>query len=67
MPIGKRELARIERRLITTLTDAFETANYEIKGFTWPTHTANLHAFAQTLKVTWVSNLTRELPSPVVR
>jgi hypothetical protein len=30
MPLGKRELARIERRLITTLTDACETAKYEI-------------------------------------
>jgi hypothetical protein len=54
MPLGKRELARIERRLITTLTDACETAKYEIKGFTWLTHTADLHAFAETLKVTWV-------------
>jgi len=54
MPLGKRELARIERRLITTLTDACETAKGEIKGFTWLTHTADLNAFAQTLKVTWV-------------
>lgn len=54
MPSGKRELARIERRLITTLTDACETAKGEIKGFTWLTHTADLDALAQTLKVTWV-------------
>ena len=54
MPLGKRELARIERRLITTLTDACETAKGEIKGFTWLTHTADLNAFTQTLKVTWV-------------
>ncbi|QJC81552.1 hypothetical protein [Pseudomonas umsongensis] len=54
MPLGKRELARIERRLVTTLTDACETAKGEIKGFTWLTHTADLNAFAQTLKVTWV-------------
>jgi hypothetical protein len=26
MPLGKRELARIERRLIATLTEACETA-----------------------------------------
>ncbi|MBT9263374.1 hypothetical protein KKQ10_00650 [Pseudomonas sp. MG-9] len=38
MPLGKRELARIERRLIATLTDACETAKAEIKGFTWLTH-----------------------------
>ncbi|MGX1086555.1 hypothetical protein AB7M25_003121 [Pseudomonas sp. AP3_22 TE3818] len=29
MPPGKRELARIERRLITTLTEACETAKGE--------------------------------------
>ncbi|MNN59579.1 hypothetical protein D3C81_1747040 [compost metagenome] len=54
MSLGKREFARIERRLVTTLTDACETAKGEIKGFTWLTHTADLNAFAQTLKVTWV-------------
>ncbi|WP_223545217.1 hypothetical protein [Pseudomonas sp. A-B-19] len=54
MPLGKRELARIERRLVTTLTDACETAKGEIKGFTWLTHTTDLNALAQTLKVTWV-------------
>ena len=54
MPLGKRELARIKRRLVTTLTDACETAKGEIKGFTWLTHTADLDALAQTLKVTWV-------------
>ena len=37
MPLGKRELARIERRLITTLTEACETAKGEIEGFTWLT------------------------------
>jgi hypothetical protein len=54
MPPGKRELARIEHRLITTLTDACETAKGEIKGFTWLTHIADLNAFVQTLKVIWV-------------
>ncbi|UVL42943.1 hypothetical protein LOY55_12910 [Pseudomonas sp. B21-040] len=54
MPPGKRELARIERRLITTLTDACETAKGEIKGFAWLTHTADLNALAETLKVIWV-------------
>lgn len=54
MPIGKRERARIERLLVTTLTAACETAKAEIKGFTWLTHTADLDALAQTLKVTWV-------------
>ncbi|MNP17061.1 hypothetical protein D3C76_1094810 [compost metagenome] len=54
MPPGKRELARIERRLITTLTEACETAKGEIKGFSWLTHTADLNALAETLKVIWV-------------
>ncbi|MDB5995968.1 MAG: hypothetical protein JWP42_3104 [Pseudomonas sp.] len=54
MPPGKRELARIERRLITALTEACETAKSEIKGFTWLTHTADLNALAETLKVIWV-------------
>ncbi|MHC8358003.1 hypothetical protein ACYZTL_22975 [Pseudomonas sp. LB3P81] len=54
MPPGKRELARIERRLITTLTEACETAKGEIKGFAWLTHTADLNALVETLKITWV-------------
>ncbi|MHA3735488.1 hypothetical protein ACXR0M_07395 [Pseudomonas sp. Eth.TT006] len=54
MPPGKRELARIERRLIATLTDACEIAKTEIQGFTWLTHIADLNALAQTLTVTWV-------------
>lgn len=54
MPPGKRERTRIERLLVTTLTEACETAKGEIKGFTWLTHTADLNALAQTLKVTWV-------------
>lgn len=54
MSLGKRELARIERRLITTLAEACETAKGEIKGFTWLTHTADLNALSETLKVVWV-------------
>lgn len=54
MPPGKRELARIERRLITTLTEACETAKGEIKGFAWLTHVADLNALAKSLKVIWV-------------
>lgn len=54
MPPGKRELARIEHRLITTLTEACETAKGEIKGFTWLTHLADLSALAETLRVIWV-------------
>lgn len=54
MSFSKRELARIERRLITALTDACETAKGEIKGFTWLTHTADLNVLDGTLKVIWV-------------
>lgn len=54
MPPGKREMAQIERRLITTLTEACETAKAEIKGFTWLTHTADLNALTETLRITWV-------------
>jgi hypothetical protein len=54
MPAGKRELARMERLLITTLTEACDTAKSEIKGFTWLTHTGDLNAAAQPLKITWV-------------
>jgi hypothetical protein len=31
-----------------------ETAKGEIKGFTWLTHTADLNAWPETLKVIWV-------------
>ena len=54
MLLGKRELARIERQLITRLTEACETAKGEIKGFAWLTHTSDLNALAETLKVFWV-------------
>jgi hypothetical protein len=54
MPPGKRELARVERQLITTLTEACETAKGEIKGFTWLTHTADLNKLIETLRITWV-------------
>lgn len=54
MPLGKRQLARIERRLVATLTEACETAKGEIQGFSWLTHTADLNAWPETLKVIWV-------------
>jgi hypothetical protein len=54
MPSGKRELARIERRLIRTLTDACEAAKGEIEGFVWLTHTGDVGAGAESLTVTWV-------------
>lgn len=35
MPSSKRDHARIERRLIASLTDACEAAKAEIVGFDW--------------------------------
>lgn len=54
MPPGKRELARLERRLVATLTEACETAKAEITGFTWLTHTVEPASLSETLKITWV-------------
>ncbi|WP_248749252.1 hypothetical protein [Pseudomonas sp. MWU15-20650] len=54
MSSTQRDNARLERRLITTLTDACETAKAEIPGFDWLTHTVDYAAFAQSLRVTWV-------------
>jgi hypothetical protein len=54
MPPTKRDTARLERRLVATLTDACETAKTEIPGFEWLTHTVDYAAFPQNLRVIWV-------------
>ncbi|RON05479.1 hypothetical protein [Pseudomonas brassicacearum] len=54
MLLSKRDQARIERRLVVTLTEACETAKAEIVGFAWLTHEVNYSAFPASLKVTWV-------------
>lgn len=54
MPSSKRDHARIERRLIASLTDACEAAKAEIVGFDWLTHEADYQAFPQSLRVIWV-------------
>ena len=54
MPSTSRDDARIERRLIATLTEACETAKTEIPGFAWLTHTVNYRAFPQSLRVIWI-------------
>ncbi len=54
MPSSKRDHARLERQLITCLTDACETAKSEIVGFQWLTHEADFEAFPQSLRVVWV-------------
>lgn len=54
MPSSKRDHARIERRLIGSLTDACEAAKAEIVGFDWLTHEADYQAFPRSLRVIWV-------------
>lgn len=54
MPSTKRDSARIERRLVATLTEACETAKAEIPGFDWLTHEVDYAAFPQSLRVIWV-------------
>lgn len=52
--LSKREQARIERRLASTLTEACETAKAEIVGFVWLTHEVDYAAFPASLRVVWV-------------
>ncbi|MBU6957872.1 hypothetical protein KRR23_08960 [Pseudomonas sp. CVAP len=54
MLLSKRDQARIERRLVVTLTEACETAKAEIVGFAWLTHEVDYSAFPASLQVTWV-------------
>ncbi|XVJ47270.1 hypothetical protein ACDZ94_22580 [Pseudomonas sp. UBT] len=54
MPSTKRDNARIERRLVATLTEACEIAKAEIPGFDWLTHTVDYAIFPQSLRVIWV-------------
>lgn len=54
MPSPKRDIARLERRLVATLTEACETAKAEIPGFDWLTHTVDYANFPQSLRVIWV-------------
>lgn len=54
MSTRKRDSARIERRLVTALTHACETAKAQIPGFEWLTHEVDYQAFPQSLRVVWV-------------
>ena len=54
MSLSKRTQAQIERRLITSLTEACETAKSQIPGFAWLTHVVDYEAFPASLKVVWV-------------
>ncbi|MFA0996022.1 MULTISPECIES: hypothetical protein [Pseudomonas syringae group] len=54
MPSSKREQARTERQLVTSLTQACETAKSEMPGFCWLTHDVDYAAFPASLQVVWV-------------
>ena len=54
MLLSKRDQARIERRLVATLTEACETAKAEIEGFSWLTHEVDYTVFPASLMVTWI-------------
>lgn len=54
MQLTKRDQARIERRLASTLTGACETAKAQIVGFVWLTHEVDYAAFPASLRVVWV-------------
>jgi hypothetical protein len=54
MLLSKREQAKLERRLITALTEACETAKAEIVGFSWLTHEVDYALFPSSLMVVWI-------------
>ncbi len=54
MPSSKREQAQTDRRLVSALTNACETAKAEMPGFCWLTHEVDYAAFPASLKVVWV-------------
>ncbi|KPB72347.1 hypothetical protein ACKUFS_11000 [Pseudomonas cannabina] len=54
MPTSKREQAHTERRLVTALTQACETAKSELPGFCWLTHEVDYAAFPASLQAVWV-------------
>ncbi|MGY4638894.1 hypothetical protein [Pseudomonas sp. P7548] len=54
MALSKRDITRLERELVTALTDACDTAKTEIPGFEWLTHTVNHADFPGSLRITWV-------------
>lgn len=54
MPSSKREQAQTDRRLVSALTQACETAKAEMPGFCWLTHEVDYAAFPASLQVVWV-------------
>ncbi|MBI6780451.1 hypothetical protein [Pseudomonas syringae] len=54
MPSSKREQAQTDRRLVSALTNACETAKAEMPGFCWLTHDVDYAAFPASLQVVWV-------------
>ena len=54
MLLSKRDLAHRERQLVASLTQACETGQAEIVGFTWLTHRVDYQKFPSSLMVTWI-------------
>lgn len=54
MATGKRALARQEREMVASLTEACAIAQSEIVGFAWLTHQVDLDDFPASLRITWV-------------
>ncbi|WP_439858377.1 hypothetical protein [Pseudomonas syringae] len=54
MPSSKREQAQTDRRLVSALKNACETAKAEMPGFCWLTHEVDYAAFPASLQVVWV-------------
>ncbi|MDU8502207.1 hypothetical protein RYB01_23885 [Pseudomonas syringae] len=54
MQSSKREQAQTDRRLVSALTNACETAKTEMPGFCWLTHEVDYAAFPASLQVVWV-------------
>jgi hypothetical protein len=50
----KRQYSGIERELTRALTDACESAKFDIDGFEWLTHRVDYTHFPSSLVVTWV-------------
>ncbi|GAA3962965.1 hypothetical protein GCM10022278_21050 [Allohahella marinimesophila] len=50
----RRKLKQMENQLIASLTEACETAESEIPGFSWLTHDNGNEEFPTGLRVTWI-------------
>lgn len=61
--IAKRERGKLERQLVTSLTDVCEQAKSEVAGFVWLTHCVDYQYFPESLVVIWVFDTDAQLAS----